>query len=86
MRGEIRGGPATDILARPERCVGCLSCQFRCSLRATGKFNPLAARIKVEPVNGGVAYSISFTQQCDGCYLCVQHCPYGALIREEGGQ
>jgi Fe-S-cluster-containing hydrogenase component 2 len=74
------------ILTDPERCAGCLNCQLRCSLRATGRFNPAEARIKVDLTNSGFKYVISFTDECDGCGLCVQFCPYGALSTKEGGQ
>ena len=64
----------------PDRCHGCLTCQLRCSLRATGKFNPSKANIMVSRVAGGYEYRHTFTDECDGCegeYLCVQWCPYG---------
>ena len=70
------------ILVKPDSCHGCLTCQLRCSLRATGTFNPSKANIRVTRVEGGYGYQHTFTDDCDGCggqYLCVQWCPYGAL-------
>lgn len=70
------------ILVKPERCHYCLTCQLRCSLRATGKFNPSKAHIRVTRVEGKYEYQQNFTDECDSCggkYLCVQWCPYGTL-------
>lgn len=71
-----------DILVKPDRCHGCLTCQLRCSLRATGQFNPSKAHIRVTRIEEGYLYQHTFTDECDGCegdYLCVQWCPYGTL-------
>jgi Fe-S-cluster-containing dehydrogenase component len=70
------------ISVKPDRCHGCLTCQLRCSLRATGKFNPSKSNIKVTRVEGGYEYRHTFTDECDECggdYLCVRWCPYGTL-------
>ena len=70
------------IVAKSDRCHGCLTCQLRCSLRATGKFNPSEAKIKITQLEGGYKFRHTFTDECDGCggdYLCVHWCPYGTL-------
>ena len=70
------------ISVKPDRCHGCLTCQLRCSLRTTGKFNPSKAHIRVTRIEGGYGYRHTFADECDGCegeYLCVQWCPYGTL-------
>ena len=70
------------ISVKADRCHGCLTCQLRCSLRATGNFNPSKARIKVTRLEGSYEYRHTFTDECDGCggnYQCVRWCPYGAL-------
>ena len=59
----------------PELCKGCLACQLGCSIFKEGQFNPSKARIRIslEPK------AIEFTDDCDGCLLCVQYCVFGAL-------
>lgn len=68
----------------PTKCVGCLSCSLTCSIVHEGKFNPDSARIKVvqpdRSINLGEA-SISFTEECDNCGVCVTSCLYGTLKR-----
>ena len=61
-----------------ERCVGCLLCQFSCSLHAFGQHLPLGAYITVARAGSG-GYRISFTEECDNCFLCITHCAYGCL-------
>jgi ferredoxin len=70
-----------DIATEPKKCAGCLMCALRCSLRYTGTFNPLKARIRINKTNGN---EISFTEECTKCGLCAQYCIYGALIAKEG--
>ncbi len=73
------------ILVKSENCHGCLTCQLHCSLRASGKFNPSIAFIRVDRTEDGFGYEHSFTDQCDGCegdYLCVRWCPYETLQLE----
>jgi len=66
----------TNIKVSPSACTVCSSCQLRCSLAYTGAFNPLKARIVVEP-----GY-IFFTDDCiANCHLCADYCVYGALAR-----
>ena len=75
-------GTNRTILVKPDKCHGCLTCQLRCSLRATGKFNASKANIRVTRLEEGYNYRHTFTDECDGCggdYLCVRWCPYGTL-------
>lgn len=68
-----------DILVHPERCVGCLICQLRCSLRLAHSFNPARAAIQVDRTSSGLGASLTFIEACDNCGICARHCPYGAL-------
>lgn len=76
----VRG--STDISVDVTRCVGCLSCALNCSMRFEGCFNPYYSKIHIVPPdrseNVGLA-SIAFTNDCDGCGICVRSCLYGAL-------
>ena len=78
-------GRVFDILVHPERCVSCLICQLRCSIRLTKSFNPARAAIIINPAKDRLGAEITFTQECDLCGICARHCPYGALeIRRKG--
>jgi Fe-S-cluster-containing dehydrogenase component len=73
------------IRVHSDRCHGCLTCAYRCSLRVGGAFNPARANIRIDRVQGSYDYRHAFTDQCDGCegeFLCVRWCPYGALTLE----
>jgi len=72
-----------EIVAEPAKCVGCLICSLRCSLRFEKAFNPMKAQI------GIITYfdrdnEIFFRDQCDSCGTCARYCPYGALTFKEG--
>ena len=77
-----------DILVYSEKCVGCLICQLRCSMRFTNGFNPARAAILINTASDRLGADITFTEECDLCGICARHCPYGALEirRKEGGK
>ncbi len=63
-----------NIRVDPKACFKCYNCQLICSLTHEGAFNPLKARIRVDPGQ------ISFTDRCvRTCSLCARWCSYGAL-------
>lgn len=66
-----------DIQVSTESCTGCLRCQLACSDLYTKAFNPSEARIQV--VTSGSYCSIHFTEECNECGVCVDHCFHGAL-------
>jgi Fe-S-cluster-containing dehydrogenase component len=66
-----------DIQVSTESCTGCLRCQLACSDLYTKVFNPSEARIQV--VTSGADCSIHFTEACNECGVCVDHCFHGAL-------
>ena len=35
------------VTVNPDKCTGCRSCELACSLKNTGEFNPVRARIQV---------------------------------------
>jgi len=68
----------TNVMADASACCECYSCQLICSLVYTGAFNPLRARIIIQPGE------ISFTHECvETCSLCTNYCAYGALTRPQ---
>ena len=71
-----------QITADSTKCVGCLLCELRCSLRFEKAFNPAEAAIAIRrKVKSASEYEISFNEICDNCGLCVQFCNYGALTQ-----
>ncbi|UCD85205.1 MAG: 4Fe-4S binding protein [Deltaproteobacteria bacterium] len=71
------------IRVNPGSCTGCLLCQLACSEHYTGSFNPSAARVQVDV--SGIDCSIRFTEECNGCGVCVDYCFYEALRKEAVG-
>ena len=68
-----------EIVSHPEKCTGCMRCMLACSYTYTKKFSPSAARIKIKLPE----YRIEFTNDCNNCGKCVEHCFYGALEVEK---
>ncbi len=64
-----------------ERCSGCRTCQLVCSLCHEGECNPLLARLAGKP--RGTMVSMEFAPLCDGCALCAELCPYGAIEEDD---
>jgi ferredoxin len=82
MEARRRGRP---IQFFTQRCAGCLMCALRCSLRFEEAFNPSKARIRVlRLVDADTEYAVAFDTDCDNCGICARHCPYEALIQEQG--
>jgi len=66
-----------DIQVSTGRCTGCMRCQLACSDLYTKAFNPSTASIRV--IVSGADCSILFTEECNECGVCVDHCFHGAL-------
>ncbi len=68
------------LTVNPVKCNGCRLCEFGCSLKFTGKFNPAKARIHV--VTRDETFHLPVTcSQCNRAY-CMEVCPSGAIIKE----
>ena len=70
-----------EIKVHEEKCTGCGTCELWCSLTFQGSFNPLKAYIHHEFVPGK-GFKIMFTEDCNQCAICGDHCVYGALTFE----
>ena len=71
------------IETNPEKCTGCLICQFQCSNLYHKEFNVSKARISIvkSPYD---TQNIIFTEECTNCGTCAKFCAYGALKIIEG--
>lgn len=65
-----------------EKCVGCQTCQLVCSATWERVFNPLKARLRVEPSEWYSAFNAVVCRQ-DPDAPCVKACPTGALFVDE---
>ena len=72
------------IQVATERCTGCLRCELACSDLYTKVFNPSVAMIRVTV--SGADWDIRFTDECNDCGVCVDHCFYDALEKSEKEQ
>ena len=70
------------IIVDMTKCNGCMTCAMRCCLRVDKFFDPLRAQLKIQKVNRPEThYTVTFTDKCDNCGICVRYCPYWALTR-----
>ncbi|MBC7231402.1 MAG: 4Fe-4S binding protein [Actinobacteria bacterium] len=64
-----------------ERCTGCETCRLICSLYHDGTCDPSLARLEGERL--GPSQKLAFLPHCDGCAVCADFCPYGAIEEED---
>ena len=67
-----------EIRTYPEKCSGCISCQLACSFAHAKRFSPAQSRIEIN-YPGDIDRTISFSEECIRCGICVDVCNYGAL-------
>jgi len=69
------------ITVNSDKCTGCRLCELACSLKNTGEFNPVRARIHV--IGFSELFCLPVTCfQCEKPY-CAEVCPAGAITIEE---
>lgn len=72
------------LQVKPEKCIGCRTCEIVCSFAHNGKSNPRFANIKVVPFEkAGIQVPIT-CQQCEHA-ACMEVCPVHAISRDEIG-
>jgi carbon-monoxide dehydrogenase iron sulfur subunit len=69
------------VTADPEKCIGCVVCEYACSMTNEETFNPTKSRIRA--LRMGPLNNIAVT--CRHCEepACVTACPRDALHQEE---
>jgi carbon-monoxide dehydrogenase iron sulfur subunit len=77
--------PLTRVLKIvPERCTGCLRCEYACSYMQTGAFQPAKSVIRVSPFEGHTSYAPYTCTQCAEGW-CMTACPVGAIVISAAG-
>ncbi len=78
------------VFVNPERCIGCLQCEFACAVEhsqsgvmATAPFEQPLARKRIH-VHAGPRANTSFPNKCRHCdpAPCQQVCPTAAIYRD----
>ena len=69
-----------NIIVHAENCTGCMRCELACSNLYTKAFNLSEARIHVDTAD--IDYTIRFSDDCNACGSCADHCFYDALQKE----
>ena len=71
------------VTADPEKCIGCLVCEYSCAMTHEKTFNPTKSRIRA--LRLGPLNNLAVT--CRHCEdpACVAACPRDALHQEEDG-
>ncbi|MGN1003085.1 MAG: 4Fe-4S dicluster domain-containing protein [Oscillospiraceae bacterium] len=73
-----------QLLLKPEKCIGCRTCELVCSFGHYGEFNPKLANVKVfEYEKAAVAIPV-MCLQCEEA-SCMKVCPMHAISRDENG-
>ncbi len=71
-----------NIRTYTEKCTGCLRCQLACSDLYSKAFNPFVSKIQVSISDAGDC-SIRFSDDCNQCGICVDHCFYDAMLKNK---
>jgi NADPH-dependent glutamate synthase beta subunit-like oxidoreductase len=71
------------IRIEADKCVGCRTCQVRCSVINLGEFNPFKSYITITRDHTIRTTDLQFSDECKNCGLCIAVCNYGALTRAD---
>lgn len=73
-----------QLVIKPEKCIGCRTCELVCSFGHYGEFNPKLANVKVfEYEKAAVAIPMTCLQ-CENP-SCMKVCPVGAIKKNALG-
>jgi len=90
-RQTMREAPVRSVFINPERCIGCLQCEFACAVEHSVTRSESAAFLETPMprkrvhVEVGPVPTLSFPNQCRHCdpAPCLQVCPSGAISRNQ---
>jgi len=84
--GQVKVGRKTFVVCDLDKCVGCCICEYACSLRKEGVFNPIKSRIRVVRIHHSLINLAITCRKCEDP-PCVSACPMqGALVQRRDGQ
>ena len=71
-----------ELQVKPEKCLGCRTCELVCSFGHNGAFNPRFANLKIMAFEkAAICVPVTCMQCEDPC--CMKVCPVGAISRDE---
>ena len=73
-----------QLLIKPEKCIGCRTCEIICSYKRGKNFNPKNAAVSVMSYEEAMVSVPVMCLQCEEA-SCVKVCPVGAMYRAEDG-
>ena len=73
-----------QLLIKPEKCIGCRTCELVCSFGHYGHFNPKLANVKVFEYEQTAVAILIMCLQCEDP-SCLKVCPVRAISRDENG-
>lgn len=75
---------AKQLMIKPEKCLGCRTCELVCSFGHNGTFNPRQANVSVMAYEEAAICIPVMCMQCESP-SCMEVCPVGAISRNELG-
>ena len=78
--------PHTGFLVRESQCTGCRMCVLACSAIKEDRFSFSNGHsfVEIDEATEAAAFTVRFTEACDGCTYCLQFCGYDAIAKPEG--
>ncbi len=73
-----------QLLIKPEKCIGCRTCELVCSFGHYDEFNPKMANVKVFEYEQAAVAIPMMCLQCDEA-ACLKICPVHAISQDENG-
>ena len=73
-----------QLMIKPEKCIGCRTCELICSFGHTQQFNPKLSAVTVMAYDEAAVAIPVMCMQCEEP-SCMKVCPVGAISRNASG-
>jgi Fe-S-cluster-containing hydrogenase component 2 len=80
----MEGKMNKQLMIKPEKCIGCRSCELICSWNRGKAFNPRNSAVSVLMYEEAAISVPVMCLQCEEA-CCVKVCPVGAMHRDDDG-